>query len=122
MAEYRGDHTTGFESPARDYVEQVIDLAEALDLRRPHKYPVRVSGQALRARGIHDGDVLIVNAASAPAAGRVCVAIVDAEVLLATLHLKNGQWWLHHSELEPRRVEGEMEIWAIVEALVRFDV
>ncbi|MFA5957069.1 LexA family protein [Hyphomicrobium sp.] len=122
MREYKGDRTTGFESPARDYIEPVIDLAVALDLRRPHTYPVRVTGQALRGRGIHDGDVLVVNAASEPVAGRVCVAIVDAEVLLATLHFKDAQWWLHHSELKSRLVEGDVEIWAIVEALVRFDV
>ncbi|MFA5957781.1 LexA family protein [Hyphomicrobium sp.] len=122
MTGYKGDHTTGFESPARDYIEPVVDLAAALDLRRPHKYPVRVVGQALRGRGIHDGDVLVVNAAAEPMAGRVCVAIVDAEVWLATLHFKHEQWWLKPSERAPRPVEGEVEIWAMVEALVRFDV
>ena len=40
--EYDGGNTTGFVSPAGDYLEGPIDLSEILDLRRPHRYPVRV--------------------------------------------------------------------------------
>ena len=66
MSDYKGDDTTGFQSPAQDYVEPVIDLAQLLDLRRPGLYPVRVVGHDLRARGIHHGDILIANAAAEP--------------------------------------------------------
>lgn len=46
MAGYAGDDTTGFQSPAQDHIEPVIDLPALLDLRRPQIYPVRVIGQA----------------------------------------------------------------------------
>ena len=39
MAGYSGDETTGFQSPAQDHIEGVIDLAARLDLRRPNIYP-----------------------------------------------------------------------------------
>jgi hypothetical protein len=52
MKPYQGDETTGFQSPAQDYIEPVVDLARLLDLRRPGLYPVRVIGNELRARGI----------------------------------------------------------------------
>ncbi|MDX1922427.1 MAG: S24 family peptidase [Alphaproteobacteria bacterium] len=119
---YRGDETTGFQSPAQDHIEPVIDLADKLDLRRPARYPVRVIGQALSARGIHHGDVLVVNAAADPVAGKVCVAILDGDVILATLIFKEGAWWLEPSKSDARPVTGDTEIWAIVEALVRFEV
>lgn len=122
MYSYRGDDTTGFQSPAQDYIEPVVDLAAMLDLRRPQLYPVRVAGQALTARGIRHGDVLVVNAAADPVPGKVCVAIVDGDVILATLGFKDGGWWLKPSQTDARPVEGETEIWAIVEALVRFKV
>jgi len=122
MAGYAGDETTGFQSPAQDHIEPVIDLAAMLDLRRPHIYPVRVVGQALQTRGIRDRDVLVVNAAADPIAGKVCVAIVDGEVILATLGFKDGGWWLKPSTAEARPVIDDTEIWAIVEALVRFKV
>jgi len=122
MRSYAGDETTGFQSPAQDHIEPVIDLAAMLDLRRPQLYPVRVVGQALQTRGIRHGDVLVVNAAADPVAGKVCVAIVDGEVILATLGFKDGGWWLKPSAAEARPVIDDTEIWAIVEALVRFKV
>jgi len=122
MSEYKGDETTGFQSPAQDYIEPVIDLAAQLDLRRPGRYPVRVVGQALRDRGILNGDVLIANAAADPKAGQVCIAIVNNEVIIATLGFKDGEWWLRPSRKPPVVVAEDTEIWAIVEALVRFRV
>lgn len=122
MGEYRGDSTTGFQSPAQDYVEPVIDLAAKLDLGRPHIYPVRVVGQALAARGILDGDVLVANAAADAKSGEVCVAIMNGDVVLATLRMQEGVWWLHPSSLPCKPVGDDVEIWAVVEALVRFKV
>lgn len=116
---YRGDETTGFQSPAQDYVESVVDLAALLDLRRPNLYPVRVVGQALKERGIQHGDVLIVDAAADPVSGRVCVAMTKGEVILATLRRRGETWLLRPAEGEPVVVEGDVEVWAIVESLVR---
>ena len=97
-----------------------------MDLRRPNRYPVRVWGEALRERGIHPGDILIADAAAAPATGKVCVAFVHGEVLVATLAFRRGQWWLRPStegRREPVAVAGaDAEIWAIVCGLVRTDV
>jgi DNA polymerase V len=70
-ADYQGAETTGFQSPAQDHIEHVLDLPDILDLRRPGMYPVRVVGQAFRDRGIHHGDILIANAAADPAPGMV---------------------------------------------------
>src|SRR3712207_1766335 len=61
--------TTGFVSPAGDHLEGPIDRSEILDLRRPHRYPVRVLGEALAGRGIHPSDILIADASTPPAHG-----------------------------------------------------
>ena len=53
--EYRGGETTGFQSPAQDYIEGPIDLTATLGLSRPGTYPVR-AGRALKMRGIFEGD------------------------------------------------------------------
>jgi SOS-response transcriptional repressor LexA len=119
---YQGDETTGFQSPAQDYVEGVIDLAALLDLRRPNLYPVRVVGQALKERGIDHGDVLIVDAAASPVSGRVCVAVSRGEVILATLRRRGDAWLLRPAIGDPVPVEGDVEVWAIVESLVRVRV
>jgi len=85
----------------------------------------RVAGEALRERGIHPGDILIADAAAAPASGKVCIAFVHGDVLLATLAFRQGQWWLRPSSAgrAPVAVCGEAaEVWAIVCGLVRTDV
>jgi DNA polymerase V len=122
MGSYQGDDTTGFQSPAQDYIEPVINMADILDLRRPGIYPVRVVGQELRSRGIHAGDILIANADSEPVAGKVCVALLHGEFVLATLTRDRGEWWLKPSLGAPVPVEGDVEIWAMIKALVRTKV
>lgn len=122
MATYQGDDTTGFQSPAQDYIEPVIDLSALLDLRRPGLYPVRVVGHELRTRGIHAGDILIANAAAEPTSGNVCVAFLHGEVILATLTRKDDAWWLKPSSREPLPVSDDVEIWAMISALVRVRV
>lgn len=122
MNHYRGDNTTGFQSPAQDYIEGVVDLTAILDLRRPGRYPVRVKGQALSARGIHDGDILIADAAAEPRAGVVCVAMVGGDVILATLTRKGPVWLLTPSTGPVVPIENDVEVWAIVQALVRTEV
>lgn len=119
MTGYRGDDTTGFQSPAQDYIEPVLDLARLLDLRAPGLYPVRILGQAWRGRGIHHGDILIANAAADPVSGKVCVAFLHGEVILATLKRKDGVWWLEPAARAPLPVMGDVEVWAMVKALVR---
>ena len=76
MNGYDGGNTTGFVSPADDYLEGPVDLADVLDLRRPSRYPVRVAGNALAGRDIRSGDVLVVDAALPPKDGRVAVVML----------------------------------------------
>lgn len=118
---YRGDQTTGFQSPAQDFIEGVVDLPALLDLRRPGRYPVRVKGQELRERGIWDGDILVVDAAADPKAGKVCVVMIGGDVILAVLRRRGPEWLLRPSSGAPIAIGEDVEIWATVEALVRRD-
>ncbi len=121
-AAYRGDETTGFQSPAQDHIEGVPDLAAFLDLRRPQRFAVRVKGDGLRQRGIHSGDILVVNTDGEPASGKVCVAFLHGDVVLAVLTEKDGVWWLEPSNQMPQPVSDDVEVWAMIAALVRTEV
>lgn len=116
------DGTTGFPSPAQDYQESVLDLTRLLRLGAPGLYPVRVQGSGWRRRGILDGDLLIANAAAPPAPGRLCVAFVQGEVVLALLERRGGTWGLKRAGGLLQPVTEAVEIWAIAEALVRLKV
>ena len=119
---YRGDNTTGFQSPAQDHVEGVPDLADLLELRRPQRYAVRVKGDGLKVRGIHGGDILVVNTEAEPRSGKVCVAFLFGDVCLAILSERDGEWWLEPSGQPAALVADDVEVWALVAALVRTDV
>lgn len=119
---YDGSNTTGFVSPAADALEGPIDLAGLLDLRRPHRYPVRVLGEALRERGIYPGDVLIADTAAPPTHGRVAIVMLHGEVWVAQLAYRAGGWWMRPGCADRPLValDGDgAEVWAVVAALVR---
>jgi DNA polymerase V len=122
MSSYRGDETTGFQSPAQDFIEQVVDLAELLDLSKPGIYPVRVLGRELKHRGIDDGDILVTDATAEPIAGKVCIAMIGGDVIIATLDRVDGAWVLNSSAGLALQVTDDVEVWAIVRALVRTQV
>ena len=61
-------------------------------------------------------------AAAEPAPGRVCVAFLHGEVILASLRQKDGCWWLAPAKRAPVQVDDSVEVWAIIKALVRMRV
>ena len=120
---YQGGETTGFQSPAQDHIERVIDLAQVLDLSKPGIYPWRVEGDGFRERGIKGGDILIANTAALPVHGKVVIAILNGSVRLATLERKAGRWFLLPSGTkEALPVSDDVEVWGIVAGLVRESV
>lgn len=123
--DYNGGNTTGFASPAGDSLEGRINLSDTLDLSRPSRYPVRVSGDALASRGIFSGDILIADAASPPVHGKVAVVMLHGSVLVGQLAYRNDQWWLASGrpDTSPIVVAGDdAEIWAVITGLVRTEV
>jgi DNA polymerase V len=57
-----------------------------------------------------------------PVTGKVCVAFLHGEVVLAILAEKDGEWWLEPSNYAPQPLDGDTEVWAMIAALVRTDV
>lgn len=123
---YQGDRTTGFASPAADDIEGTIDLiGEALDLRRPSRYPVRVDGDILASRAIRHGDVLVVDSALPPRAGGIVIASVGDDFRVCELIQREGRFWLRSSssgQSVPVDEGSDVSIWAVVTGLVRTDV
>jgi DNA polymerase V len=125
MGVYDGGNTTGFVSPASGSIEAPIDLAEILDLRRPSRYPVLVEGDALVARGVQSGDILVVDTDTRPTHGSMAIVMIHGSVIAGQLAYRHGFWWLEsgRSEIRPVRIEGEgAEIWGVAVALVRMEV
>ena len=116
---YNGGNTTGFPSPATIYLEQVIDLAQILDLRRPSRYPVRVTGGSFPARGIAERDILIADAAADRAPDRVCIAMMGGDTFLSVLKRSGASWLLVRGNGEEVPLSDDTEVWAVVTAIIR---
>ena len=80
-----GSVVAGFPSPAEQYLEPALDLNELLVKRPAATHFVRVQGDSMIGRGIHDGDLLVVDRSLDPRDGDVVIAAVDGDFTVKTL-------------------------------------
>lgn len=109
----------GFPSPAADYVDGSIDLNVALMPHPSSTFFMRVDGEAMRAAGIHHGDLLVIDRSVVPVAGATVVAVHQGEFLLRRLEGRHGQWRLEAADGHTPRIalQGEdpdLLIWGVV--------
>lgn len=73
-----------------------------------------------------NGDVLIADTVGAPASGRLVIASVSGQIILAELRNDHGRWLLISGDgsSQPLYVDPakDVEIWGTVTALVRTEV
>lgn len=80
---------TGFPSPAGDHLERALNLEELIVRRPTSTFYVRVEGDAMKASGIHDKDILVVDRSLNATNGSILVVTIDDEVLIRRL-IKQG--------------------------------
>lgn len=83
-----------FPSPARDYLENGLDLNKRLILHPSATFYFRAEGDAMAGAGIQAGDLLIVDRSVEPRDGSVVVASVEGELLVRTLRRAARGAWL----------------------------
>jgi len=75
----------GFPSPADDFIDKRLDLNEHLILHPAATFFVRAVGDSMLGAGIHDGDLLVVDRAVEPSAGKVVMAALGGELTVKRL-------------------------------------
>ncbi len=112
----------GFPSPADDHAEDRLDLNSLLIKRPAATFFVRVSGDSMLERGIHDGDLLVVDRSLEPCDGSVVIAVVDGELTVKELRRRNGRAWLTaaNTGYPPISLETESEahIWGVATCVI----
>jgi len=81
----------GFPSPARDFTEGSIDLNEELIPHPNSTFVVRARGDSMVGSGIYPGDLVIVDRSLKSRNGSVVVAVLDGELSIKILTIKNEQ-------------------------------
>jgi DNA polymerase V len=84
---------------------------------------VRVSGDSMIEAGILPGDILIVDRALEALPGKIVIAVVQGELTVKRLAVRDGQVELQpaNARYAPRRVSEAMDlpIWGVVSGVVR---
>ena len=78
-------NTTGFSTPADEYMERGIDLNEQLIKNKPATFFFRMNGDSMNGAGIFSGDVLIVDRSITNVNGKVVIAVLNGEMLVRRL-------------------------------------
>jgi DNA polymerase V len=115
--------SAGFPSPADDYIETALDLNTYLVRNPAATFMVRVSGDSMTGAGINDGDILVVDRSGEPAHGKIVVAVLDGELTVKRLLLKEGQAVLAPENPRYRPItvgaEQDLHVWGVVSGVVR---
>ena len=107
----------GFPSPARDFTEGTIDLNEELSPHPNATFIVRARGDSMVGSGIYPGDLLIVDRSIKPQNESIIIAVLDGELSVKILRLKNKQVNLSSSNKNyadvPVSEEMDFTIWGV---------
>ncbi len=112
-----------FGSPAGESGVGRLDLNDIL-LRNPlASYLMRIVGDSMRAAGVFDGDLALVDRAVDPTHGHIVIAVVDGEFVCRRLHRQGRDVRLTAAEPGAADwVPGDddaLEIWGVVTHVVR---
>jgi DNA polymerase V len=106
----------GFPSPADDYLEGEIDLAEVLMPNRSASFLWRVSGRSMVLTGVFDGDVVVVDRSLTPKNGDVVVATVDGEVSLKLFRTNPARLEFANPDMPAFKLaeSSDVAVWGVV--------
>ncbi|MCK9330027.1 MAG: translesion error-prone DNA polymerase V autoproteolytic subunit [Candidatus Cloacimonetes bacterium] len=108
----------GFPSPARDYIEDVLDLNELMIDDASATYFVRVEGYSMSLANIFPGDILVVDRGKEAYNNNIVIAVIDGELTVKRLKIIKNEYWLYpeNNDYKPFKIEEWMDflIWGIV--------
>lgn len=113
----------GFGSPAQDSGVTRLDLNDMLIKHAQATFVMRVAGGAMRAMGIDDGDLVLVDRAIGASHGHTVIAVVGDEFVCRRL-------WRDGSELRLRAAGGALadivagegvplDVWGVVTCVIK---
>lgn len=110
----------GFPSPADDYLDDTLDLNEALIIKghEAATFVLRVKGWSMMQAGIFDGDRIVVDRALNAVQGDVVVAVLNNDLTIKRLGMVDGDLALlpENPHFKPivLRDGDTLEVWGVV--------
>jgi len=108
----------GFPSPAADYEEHKLDLNKHLIKNPAATFFVRVTGDSMEGAGIYHEDLLIVDRSLEPKDKNVVIAVVNGELTVKRIRIKNKKITLEpeneNYSVQEITEDTEFEVWGVV--------
>lgn len=115
--------TTGFASPADDYLEGRLSLDALLIQNKDSTFFFRARGDSMIRAGIFEGDLLVVDKSLTPSSGNIVIAVVDAEMTVRRLIQRDGNVTLWPENPKYREMvikDGqELQVWGVVTSTIK---
>jgi DNA polymerase V len=114
--------SAGFPSPADDYLESNLNLNQHLIKHPSSTFFLRVGGDSMIEAGIHDGDLLVVDRSLEPKDGKVIIAVLNGDLTVKKLKIKNGMHTLvpenkNYPQIEIKE-EMNFSVWGVVTSVI----
>ena len=113
----------GFPSPADDFEDEPLDIADYLIDRPETTYFVRAEGDSMTGVGIDDGDLLVVDRAREPQNGDVVVAALNGVLTVKRLERTADALYLAAENPGYEAIEvspyEDLVVWGVVRHVVR---
>lgn len=110
--------SAGFPSPAMDFIDSGIDLQKLVVKRPSTTYYGRVSGHSMINKGIHHGDLLVIDKSIKPKSDKVAVCYLDGEFVVKLLQFEKDYCLLVPANENYKSIkvtsENDFIIWGIV--------
>jgi DNA polymerase V len=115
--------TTGFASPADDYLEGRLSLDALLIHNKESTFFVRAEGDSMVGAGIFDGDLLVVDRSLTPASGSIVIAVVEGELTVRRLMQHEDNVTLKPENPAYKEIEfkdgQEFQVWGVVTSTIK---
>jgi len=115
--------STGFASPADDYIENPLDLNRYLVANPSATFYFKVSGSSMAELGILENDLLVVDRSLNPVTGSLILIVINGEICLRKLGLSNSQPVLQAFPKNQPPIISAMpdpaEIWGVLSSIIR---
>ena len=118
-----GGGTTGFPSPADDYVEGILDLNEFLGIRSHTCYFVEAKGDSMIDAGISEKDILVVDTSLEYRENDIVICSVNGIYKAKFIKKMQGRYFIYskNPDFEPVEIQehDDVLIFGVVKGLTR---
>ncbi|RVU01282.1 error-prone repair protein UmuD [Mucilaginibacter limnophilus] len=110
----------GFQSPANDYLEGRLNIADILVIDPHCTYYFQMDSAAMKNYGIRSGDILVIDKSLTPIDGTIVVAFIHGCYYCRVYELQGNKPALVGEEDRIETTDGEvLQIWGVVTSICR---